>query len=242
MREAHIYRHYLRSESVEEDCRPRHYLDTRTFKIFASMPEEVSSHGPYSFRWTRSKKQTNRWKSRYWVDITTYISTGDNQWLPFSCGRLPRVRQALGNTNNRISDLDVKNLESPRVILDELTKIRADFKKRRTSRLARERRARIKAKQAECNMSEKEAIASIAEEKFNERNSRATKADVQRTKRIIAVAPLIRDLKTEVDAIMKQLESDPSCVKITYVKRASRDIASATNFLSAWNKGIRRQS
>jgi len=227
----HNRNYYLRSDETVEDKIVHHYLDTPTFKIFASMPEVISKHGHFSFRWTRSPKKLNKWGNQSWTEIATYVSTDGTSWQPIA--------------NWHVSDAYAKSKHSDkshqltREIHDELVMLKTNFQKKRRRRLARERRQKIKAKQKELDCSAKEAMEIIAEEVLLEKRSRTTKKDIVRTNRIIAVAPLIRELKNEIDAILAQLAEDPSQVNITYISRAKHDFKSVTDLLIKWNKGRR---
>lgn len=227
----HINRHTLRSKETRlESVYPTHYLDTLTFKIFAPTPGVVTKHGHFSFKWDRSQVQTNQWSSYRRFESHTFISMDDGaNWLPIS-------RWYYGK---RYEDSLHKEDVAQRLtnqLHEELKAIRTAFQKKRTNQLAKERRRRIKAKQDELGISKQEAAKLLAEERRKEKQFRSTRKDVKRTNRIIAVAPLVRDLKNEIDAFLAQLEKDPSKVNITYVSRAKRDINSAISLISRWNK------
>lgn len=219
------YRHYKKHVGSEHGARPKHYLETKTFKVFPMEPEEVNTIGRYKFMFTRSlpsHKNAAYYYQRnpYW-EVQTFISIDGEPFRPF---QLPYRYSATKDTGF------VGKMH--RELLEE----RSKFQKERQRQLAKVRREHIKTQAEKRGISFDEMKAIDKAERIDVKNSRATKADVERTKRLLIVGPALRELKDEIDSVLAQLEKDPKKVTITYPKRVKRRIEEVVKIIGGWNR------
>lgn len=120
------------------------------------------------------------------------------------------------------------------IVEEAILQGRKEKQKERSRQVARERRAALEADAAKLGISPKELEERRKAERLAKNPHKVTKQDIDRTRRIMAVAPSLRDLKDEVEALLTLMETEPKKVHITHIDRNVKYIREVIGTLHYW--------
>lgn len=215
--------------AINQAPSPRHWTDTKLYKTWPANAQEIVTYGHFRLKWeaTESGPTIDRWgyqRLEKTTKVTKYYSKDGAPWekdvytVGYSWGT-PRV------------DSGVSQELEDAICLGKKRKQQA-----RTTMLARERRGKLKVAAAEKGISFKEHTEQVKVLKKARNLHNVTKKDVERTTRLIAIGPTLRDLKNEVDHLLRKMEKTPKELNLTYISRGKDRLQVAVRLLQEWGR------
>jgi len=209
----------LPKSNKERKHAPWHRLDSNTFSVFSEKINTVKIYGDFKVKWVLEECQSiqkagdlfqptvNTWYNE--IKLCSYKNT---PWFE-TCSLMAMKL-----------DEEFKN-----AILVEKTL----QQKERTNARSRARRLELKKEAEKLGIS----LKALKEKNRAEKPKyRCTKKDIKHTKKLIAIGPVLYELKTELEDLLKNIAENPKNTNIVYQERYTRNIKNSISFIKEWNK------